>query len=54
MTLRGHVLPIGGLKEKSLAAHRVGITRIVIPKLNVKDMDDIPDIVKESVEFIPC
>lgn len=53
VTLRGHVLPIGGLKEKSLAAHRVGITRIVIPKQNEKDMDELPDIVKKEIEFIP-
>ena len=53
MTLRGNVLPIGGLKEKSLAAHRVGISKIFIPKLNEKDMDEIPDVVKESVTFIP-
>lgn len=53
VTLRGNVLPIGGLKEKSLAAHRVGISKIVIPKLNLKDMDDIPAVVKESVTFIP-
>ena len=53
VTLRGHVLPIGGLKEKSLAAHRVGIDRIVIPKLNEKDMDDVPEVVREEVEFIP-
>ncbi|MEG0727420.1 MAG: S16 family serine protease, partial [Erysipelothrix sp.] len=54
ITLRGNVLPIGGLKEKSLAAHRVGIKRIAIPKLNEKDMDELPEIVKESIEFIPC
>lgn len=53
VTLRGNVLPIGGLKEKSLAAHRVGIHKIVIPKMNMKDMDEIPDVVKESVTFIP-
>ena len=53
VTLRGHVLPIGGLKEKSMAAHRCGITTVVIPKANVKDLDDIPAIVKESVNFIP-
>ncbi|QIK69893.1 endopeptidase La [Erysipelothrix sp. HDW6C] len=53
ITLRGNVLPIGGLKEKSLAAHRVGISRIVIPKLNEKDLVDIPAVVRESVEFIP-
>ena len=54
VTLRGHVLAIGGLKEKSLAAHRVGITRIVIPKANEKDMDEIPQVVKDSIEFIPA
>ncbi len=53
VTLRGHVLAIGGLKEKSLAAHRVGITRIVMPKSNVKDMDELPDVVKDAIEFIP-
>ncbi|MEG0468903.1 MAG: S16 family serine protease, partial [Longicatena sp.] len=53
VTLRGHVLPIGGLREKSMAAHRCGISTIVIPKANVKDLDDIPAAVKESVKFIP-
>lgn len=53
VTLRGNVLPIGGLKEKSLAAHRVGIRTIVIPKLNMKDMDEIPDIVKNNIKFVP-
>ncbi|MBR2066832.1 MAG: endopeptidase La, partial [Solobacterium sp.] len=53
VTLRGNVLPIGGLREKSLAAHRVGINKILIPKNNVKDLDDIPEQVKESIEFIP-
>ena len=53
VTLRGLVLPIGGLKEKSLAAHRVGITKILIPKLNVKDLDEIAPVVKKSIEFIP-
>ena len=53
VTLRGNVLPIGGLKEKSLAAHRVGITKILIPKLNMKDMDDLPKIVKEAITFVP-
>lgn len=54
ITLRGNVLPIGGLKEKSLAAHRVGIKRIIIPKMNEKDLVDVPTVVKESVKFIPC
>lgn len=53
VTLRGHVLPIGGLKEKSMAAHRCGITTIVIPKANIKDLDDIPQTVKDCITFIP-
>lgn len=53
VTLRGNVLPIGGLKEKSLAAHRSGIDTILIPKDNVKDLDDVPQEVKDSVNFIP-
>ncbi|MEG0423055.1 MAG: endopeptidase La [Erysipelotrichaceae bacterium] len=53
VTLRGNVLPIGGLKEKSMAAHRCGITTIVIPKANLKDLDDVPTTVKDSVTFIP-
>ncbi len=53
VTLRGNVLAIGGLKEKSLAAYRSGITTILIPKDNVRDLDDIPEEVKEAVAFIP-
>lgn len=53
VTLRGNVLPIGGLKEKSLAAYRSGITTILIPKENVRDLDEIPQEVKDTVEFIP-
>ena len=53
VTLRGNVLPIGGLKEKSLAAHRSGIKTIIIPKGNIKDLDDIPDTVKDEVRYIP-
>ena len=53
VTLRGNVLPIGGLREKSLAAHRVGISKILIPKNNLRDLDDIPAAVKESITFIP-
>ncbi len=52
VTLRGNVLAIGGLKEKTLAAHRVGIHKIVIPKANLKDMDDIPQSVRDTIEFI--
>jgi len=53
ITLRGEVLPIGGLKEKLLAAHRGGITVALIPKDNVKDLKEIPDNVKEGIEIIP-
>lgn len=52
VTLRGRVLPIGGLKEKSLAAHRVGINKVLIPKQNEKDLDDIPDTVKDDLTFV--
>ena len=53
VTLRGNVLPIGGLREKSLAAHRSGIRRIIIPKNNVRDLDDVPETVRNEIEFVP-
>jgi ATP-dependent Lon protease len=53
ITLRGEVLPIGGLKEKLLAAHRGGIKTVLIPEDNVKDLTEIPDIVKNAIEIIP-
>ncbi len=53
ITLRGRVLPIGGLKEKLLAAHRGGIKTVLIPKDNEKDLADIPDNVKEGIDIIP-
>ncbi len=53
ITLRGRVLPIGGLKEKSLSAHRAGITTIIIPAENKKDIDDIPESVRNDLTFIP-
>ncbi|GGA36416.1 endopeptidase La [Paenibacillus physcomitrellae] len=53
ITLRGRVLPIGGLKEKSLAAHRAGYKKILLPKDNERDLKDIPDSVKHDVEFVP-
>ena len=53
ITLRGEVLPIGGLKEKLLAAHRGGIKLALIPEENVKDLTDIPDNVKNSIEIQP-
>jgi len=54
ITLRGTVLPIGGLKEKLLAALRGGIKTVLIPKENVKDLVDIPDNVKSGLEIIPA
>jgi ATP-dependent Lon protease len=53
ITLRGEVLPIGGLKEKLLAAHRGGITKVLIPFENKKDLAEIPDNIKENLEIIP-
>lgn len=52
VTLRGKVLPIGGLKEKSLAAYRLGIRNVIIPKGNVKDLEEIPQNVKSEMNFI--
>ncbi len=53
ITLRGRVLPIGGLKEKVLAALRAGIKTVILPRSNEKDLQDIPDYVKEKVELVP-
>lgn len=53
VTLRGRVLPIGGLKEKSLSAHRAGLTTIIIPKENERDLEDIPETVREQLTFHP-
>lgn len=53
ITLRGEVLPIGGLKEKMLAAHRGGIKVVMIPEDNIKDLSEIPDNVKQDIEIIP-
>lgn len=53
ITLRGRVLPIGGLKEKSLAAHRAGIRKVLLPKDNERDLGDIPDSVRNDMQFIP-
>jgi ATP-dependent Lon protease len=51
ITLRGNVLPVGGIKEKILAAHRAGIKRIIMPDRNQKDMVDVPDQAKNEMEF---
>jgi len=53
ITLRGNVLPIGGLNEKFLAAQRSGIKTVLIPQENVKDLTEIPDKVKEGLSIIP-
>ena len=53
VTLTGQVLPIGGLKEKLLAAHRAGIKQVVIPKDNEKDLVDIPQKVKDDIKITP-
>ncbi|MGM7720942.1 endopeptidase La [uncultured Metabacillus sp.] len=52
ITLRGRVLPIGGLKEKSLSAHRAGLTKVIVPKENEKDLDDIPESVRKELNFV--
>ncbi|MBR1868280.1 MAG: endopeptidase La [Clostridia bacterium] len=54
ITLRGKVLPIGGLKEKSLAAYRLGIRTVIIPEKNLKDLEEIPDLIKKEMKFIPA
>ena len=52
ITLRGRVLPIGGLKEKVLAAHRAGIKRVLVPERNKADLDEVPTEVKDELEFV--
>ena len=54
ITLRGKVLPIGGLKEKALAAHRAGIRNVIIPRENEKDEEEIPENVRKDITFIPA
>jgi ATP-dependent Lon protease len=51
ITLRGRVLPIGGLKEKILAAHRAGIKRVIVPERNRADLDEVPKEVQDAIEF---
>lgn len=53
ITLRGRVLPIGGLKEKSMAAYREGIKTVLIPKDNLSDLFEVDEEVKKAVEFLP-
>jgi len=52
ITLRGRVLPVGGIKEKVLAAHRAGIKKIILPKENKKDLEDIPANVRRKLDFV--
>ena len=54
ITLRGKVLPIGGLKEKTLAAYRAGITTVLIPAYNMRDLDEIDSEARANLKFIPC
>ncbi|MDD7176136.1 MAG: endopeptidase La [Clostridiales bacterium] len=54
ITLRGRVLPIGGLKEKLLAAHRAGIDTVLIPKENLKDLEEVPENVRSAMKIVPA
>ena len=53
ITLRGKVLPVGGIKEKVLAAHRAGIRTVLLPKLNEKDLEELPEPVRKEMAFVP-
>jgi ATP-dependent Lon protease len=52
ITLRGQVLPVGGIKEKVLAAHRSGLKTVILPKRNEADLEDIPEEVRRAIQFI--
>jgi len=52
ITLRGQVLPVGGIKEKVLAAHRAGLTTICLPRRNENDLDDVPQGARDAIQFI--
>jgi ATP-dependent Lon protease len=51
VTLQGRVLPIGGVKQKVLAAHRAGIREVILPKRNEGDIDDVPEVVRDEITF---
>jgi ATP-dependent Lon protease len=53
ITLRGKVLPVGGIKEKVLAAHRAGIKRVILPERCTADLDEVPQEVRDELEFVP-
>ena len=53
VTLQGRVLPIGGLKQKVLAAHAAGLTEVILPERNRGDLDDVPEDVREQMKFHP-
>jgi ATP-dependent Lon protease len=52
ITLRGQVLPVGGIKEKVIAAHRAGLATVVLPRRNEKDLDDVPAEVRKQLHFV--
>jgi ATP-dependent Lon protease len=52
ITLRGKVLPVGGIKEKVMAAHRAGVKTVVLPRQNEKDLEDVPRQIKEELRFV--
>ena len=54
ITLRGRVLPIGGLKEKTMAAYKAGIKKVVLPAANLPDLEEIDPVVRESLIFVPA
>ncbi len=53
ITLRGSVLPVGGIREKVLAAHRAGLTRVILPDRNMRDLEEIPSDIREQIDFVP-
>jgi ATP-dependent Lon protease len=52
ITLRGRVLPVGGVREKVLAAHRAGLTRVILPRRNARDLLDVPEDIRDQIEFV--
>jgi ATP-dependent Lon protease len=54
ISLRGLVLPVGGIKEKTVAAHRAGIRKVLLPARNRKDLEDVPQSVRDEMKFVFC